>query len=278
VTIVELVERERARMRVLELAAGAALGIAVACGVLAVGALLLGHARWLVLPRGVPLAIWLLLAAAIGAVVRTTMHRLASRTSRAQVAAAIERERALRSGALRGAIEVADAGAFGRHAAALIADALPTRGEPLAPEMRGGATRRASKFVAAALITIVLLAIVAPLRGDGLMAILRPVRAWRGTLLAPLAFDRLPATVMRGDTIRVTISAAGRTTVELQDRTTGEGWTHRALAVSQRSGLATITLGPLRGDLSMVVTDGRAHSDTAVVRVAEQRDHEHGHK
>ncbi|HEY5218475.1 MAG TPA: hypothetical protein VIJ16_01640, partial [Gemmatimonadaceae bacterium] len=85
-TIVELVERERARMRVLELAAGAALGIAVACGVLAVGALLLGHARWLVLPRGVPLAIWLLLAAAIGAVVRTTMHRLASRTSRAQVA------------------------------------------------------------------------------------------------------------------------------------------------------------------------------------------------
>ncbi|OYV66767.1 MAG: hypothetical protein B7Z72_10745, partial [Gemmatimonadetes bacterium 21-71-4] len=91
-----------------------------------------------------------------------------------------------------------------------------------------------------------------------------------GTLLAPLAFRDLPAIVMRGDILRVTITAPGRASVRLQDRTTGEGWATRELAVSPATGTAAVTLGPLRGDLSLVVTDGRARSDTAVVRVADR--------
>ena len=269
-TIVELVERERRGLRWLELAAGAALGATVVCGLVAGGALLLGHARWLALPRAVPLLVWVLLVGGSTLVAWRTRRRLRAGTSRAQVAAAIERERALRAGALRGALEVAEAGAFGRRAAAAMMESLHPSGDTLAPVMRRHARARALRIGAVAVITALLLGIVAPLRSDGLMAILRPVSAWRGTLLAPLAFVRLPAVVMRNDTVRVTIAAPGRTTVELQDRATGEGWARRTLAVAPATGTAAVTLGPVRGDLSLVVTDGRAHSDTAVVRVTDR--------
>ncbi|MHB1864524.1 MAG: hypothetical protein ACYCVL_16375, partial [Gemmatimonadaceae bacterium] len=269
-TIVELVERERRRLRWLELAAGAALGATVVCGLAAAGVLLLGNARWLALPRAMPLLVWVLLVGGSTLVAWRTRRRLRSGTSRAQVAAAIERERSLRSGALRGAIEVAESGAFGRRAAAGMVESLRPSGDTLAPVLRRHARARALRVAAVAAITGVLLGVVAPLRSDGLMAILRPVSAWRGTLLAPLAFVRLPAVVMRNDTVRVTIAAPGRATVELQDRATGEGWTRRTLAVAPATGTASVTLGPVRGDLNLVVTDGRARSDTAVVRVTDR--------
>ncbi len=269
-TIVELVERERARARWLEAGAGAALAVAVACGLVAGGTLLLGHARWLSLPRALPLVVWALLAGALGAVAWATRRRLGACTSRGEIAAAIERERSLRAGALRGAIEVADSGPFGRRAAALLAQSLGPHAGALAPALQARGRRRALRVGAVALVTAALLAIVAPLRSDGLLAILRPVSAWRGTLLAPLGFRHLPAVVMRGDTLRVTVAAAGRASVQLQSRTTGEGWTTQALDVSPATGLATLALGPLRGDLSLVVTDGRSRSDTALVRVTDR--------
>lgn len=269
-TLLELVERERARARALELAAGVALGVAVVCGIVAAGVLLLGQARWLALPRGVPLAIWVLLAAGIGTVALMTRRRLRARTGRTEIATAIEQERSLRAGALRGAIEVANTGAFGRRAAALLSETLAPHAASLAPKLRASAQRRALQVGGVAVVTAVLLAIVAPLRSDGLMAILRPVSAWRGTLLPRLGFAQLPDTVMRGDTVRIQVTAAGRATVELQHRTIGEGWTTQALAVSPISGLAVATLGPLHGDLSLVITDGRARSDTAMVHVTDR--------
>src|SRR5216117_3424136 len=104
-TVVELVERQRARIRSFEVLAGVALGVILAAAVLVVGALALGKARWLALPRGTPFAIWAVLAAGVIAIVRVTRRRLASNGSRREVAAAIERERGLRAGSLRGAIE-----------------------------------------------------------------------------------------------------------------------------------------------------------------------------
>jgi hypothetical protein len=270
VTVVELVERERARIRALELAGGAALALVVLCGVMAAGVVLLGGARWLALPRALPFAIWTLIAAGLAAAAWVTRRRLTERTSRAGIAAAVERERALRAGALRGAIEVADRGVFGRRAAATLGEALAPHAHALAPEMRGRATRRAVQIGSAALGTALLLGVAAPLQSDGLLALLRPVAAWRGTLLAPLAFEHLPATVMRGDTLRVTIAARGRASVQLLDRTTGEGWRTRTLGVAPATGTAAVTLGPLRGDLRLVVTDGRTRTDTAVVRVADR--------
>jgi hypothetical protein len=269
-TAIELVERQRGRIRRFELTTGAAFVVVLTCGLLAAGVLLLGRSRWLALPRGTPFVIWALLVAGIAVIAWRTRRLIATRASRAQVAAAIEREQTLRAGALRGAIEVADTGAFGRQAAAVVARALSPRAGSLVPVLERRMRNYAARVLAAAGGAAILLGIVAPIRSDGLMAILRPVRAWRGTLLGPLTFDRLPSVVMRGDTVRVTISAPGRSGIQLYQRATGEGWSLRPLAVTRDSGIAVITLGPLRGDLSLVATDGRAWSDTAVVRVTDR--------
>src|SRR5439155_11901871 len=116
-TAIELVERQRARIRRFELAAGAALGVFVVSALLVAGVLVLGRSRWLALPRGIPFLIWALLVAGVTGIVWRTRRRVDSRASRSEVAAAIEREQTLRAGSLRGAIEVADSGALGRRAA-----------------------------------------------------------------------------------------------------------------------------------------------------------------
>src|SRR3954463_16449304 len=105
-TVVEIVERERARLRFLDGAAAVGLALVATTLVVGGGALLLGHARWLSLPRGTPFAIWILLAAANGAVAWWAARRFRLELARASVAAAIEREQTLRAGALRGVIEV----------------------------------------------------------------------------------------------------------------------------------------------------------------------------
>ena len=119
-TVVELVDRERARVRRMHVIVGAALAIGATSFVLAAGASALGSARWMALPRPVPFLVWLLVAAADVAVVVWTIRQLARRGTRGSVAAAIEREQTLRAGALRGALEVANTGALGRRAATTI--------------------------------------------------------------------------------------------------------------------------------------------------------------
>ena len=47
------------------------------------------------------------------------------------------------------------------------------------------------------------LAFAVPNFNDGLLAILRPVRAWNGTLLPRIAFTNLPPFVLRGETVRL---------------------------------------------------------------------------
>src|SRR5438067_1933248 len=126
-TIRELVGWEQRRLRARLVVAGAALGTAVACVLLAVGALALGGARWLDLPRALPWAVWGLVAAAallVGAAVRRALRRDASA---GPVAAAIERERALRDGEVRGALEVAHSGPLGALAAEQVARRLGER-------------------------------------------------------------------------------------------------------------------------------------------------------
>jgi hypothetical protein len=268
-TIFQRVERERRRARRLELAGGAAAAAAVVFGVVAASGMVLGDARWLALPRALPALVWLFVTACLAVMARRTRRQLAARTSRPAVAAAIEREHALRAGSLRGAMEVADAGPFGQRAAQLAADALPSVEESLVPRYHATARQRLLRVRVAALLTAVLLVVVAPVWSDGLLAVLRPVSAWRGTLLAPLRFERLPEVVMRGDTIHVRIAAAGRSTVQLQSRVTGEGWRRQTLHVAP-TGTATAVLGPLRGELTVVAADGRSTTDTARVRVADR--------
>ena len=119
-TIVELVERERARLRRMHVLVGLALAIGATCLLIAVGASTLGGARWMSLPRPVPFLVWLLVLAANVAVILWTARRLERRTARNTVAAAIEREQSMRAGSVRGAMEVADSAALGRLAATAV--------------------------------------------------------------------------------------------------------------------------------------------------------------
>jgi hypothetical protein len=268
-TPLELVERERLRLRRLHVVAGASLALAITFTALALGVLVLGDARWIALPRSAPFLVWLLVAGLDAAVVVWSVRKLREDATPSGVAAAIEREQALRAGALRGTIEVADQGALGRHAAKVMSERLRGAGASLAPSTRRRVTRYAGRTFAAAAVSVALLGGLAPAFGDGLLALLLPVRAWKGTLLPKLEFRALPPQVMRGEELTLDIVAPRRTSINLAQRTTGEGWRSTSVSVG-KDGIARANVGPMHGDLSLVVTDGRASTDTAIVRVTDR--------
>ena len=80
----------------------------------------------------------------------------------------------------------------------------------------------------------------------------------------------LPPAVLRGETMRLQVAASRRGTVLLSQRIPGAAWTTQTVNVDQRTGIATIEVGPLRGDLSVVATDGRSVSDTVLVKVTDR--------
>jgi hypothetical protein len=269
-TVLELVDRERARLRRMHLMAGIALAVGATCLLLAVGASALGGARWMALPRGVPFLVWLLVLAADVVIVFWTTRQLERRTTRSSVAAAIEQEQTLRSGSLRGALEVGNSGALGRRAAAAVTAQLAPGGERLAPGAQRTVRRHAGQATGVATVAVAALVFVVPSYNDGMAAILKPVSAWQGTLLPRLAFENLPPAVLRGETLRLRVVAPQRQTVTLAQRVPGEAWTTQTVAVDHRSGIAMLDVGPLRGDLTVVANDGRSASDTGVVRVTDR--------
>jgi hypothetical protein len=269
-TILELVDRERARLRRLHIALGIAVAAAATCALLAIGASTLGGARWMSLPRPMPFVVWILVLGADVANVFWTARRLDQRTARNTVAAVIEREQAMRAGSVRGAMEVANSGALGRRAAAAVGDKLAPAGSRLAPVERGKATRVAFQAGGAAVLALGALAFTAPKYNDGFLAIMKPVSAWKGSLLPRLAFTNLPPEVLRGETVRLKIAAEHRGTVSIAQRMPGEAWATQTIAVDPKTGIASVEVGPLRGDLTIVATDGRSASDTATVRVTDR--------
>ena len=141
-TLHELVERERRQVRRREMIAGGLLGAGAAALILAIGAGVLGDARWLALPRIVPFLVWLVVIAAGGALAWRTRERLRRGATRTQVAHAIESEQRLRRGALLGALELEGRGALASRAAAATRGTLPREGV-LAPTLRREGHRRA---------------------------------------------------------------------------------------------------------------------------------------
>lgn len=266
----ELVDRERSRLRWMYLAIGIALVFGATCVVLAAAASALGNARWIALPRPMPLAVWVVVLAADAALVLWTARRLATRTTRASVAAAIERDQRLRAGALRGALEMGESGALGRRAATAVAAQIAPSARALAPRERRSLARGVIQALGVAAAAVLALAWTAPSHRDGLRAIMRPVSAWRGTLLEPIAFVELPPAIMRGETLRLRVRAAGRPAVTLAVRETGEAWRERSVPVDARTGMATVELGPLRATTSLVASDGRVATDTIAVPVTDR--------
>ncbi|MFL5612169.1 MAG: Ig-like domain-containing protein [Gemmatimonadaceae bacterium] len=268
-TPLEFVERERARLRRLHILAGASLALAITFAALALAVLVLGNARWIALPRSAPFAVWLLIGVLDVSVILWSWRRLKQDVTRGGVAATIEREQTLRAGALRAALEVADRGTLGRHAASEMSTRLRGAEGALAPVSRHRARMTAGKTVAAATISVALLAGLTPIFGDGLLALFLPVKAWNGTLLPKMEFRGLPHQVMRGEDLTLDIVAPRRSRVTLVQRTTGEGWRTSVIPVA-RDGSAKAHVGAMRGDLMVVVSDGRASTDTALVRVTDR--------
>src|SRR5262245_36455943 len=269
-TVLDLVDRERARLRRMHLLVGMALAVGATCLLLALGASALGSARWMSLPRPVPFLVWLLVLAANVAVIWWTARRLDRRTTRKSVAAAVERVQALRAGALRGVLEVADKGALGRRAADAVTQKLAPVGPRLAPAEQRSVRRGAAQSVIGAGVAMAALGFAAPQFNDGFLAIMKPVSAWGGTLLPPLTFTNLPPVVLRGEILQLHIAADRRATVSLAQRAPGQAWATQTIIVDRRTGIATIEVGPLRGDLTLVASDGRSATDTALVRVTDR--------
>ncbi|HSJ62352.1 MAG TPA: hypothetical protein VK922_00475 [Gemmatimonadaceae bacterium] len=266
-TVTTLVSRERARMTAALAAQGAGIALALAALVLAGGALVLGDARWIALPA-VPLLTWLMVLLLIGAASWWTGRRLRRRASREAVAAAIEGERDLRAGALRGALEVSESGALGRRAADALARSLGTTRGALAPRTQRSLWMRGAYAAAAALLGVLALGAARTASPDGWRAMRHPVGAYTGTLLEPITMVDAPPAVLRGERVRLTILAPHRRSITLTSRATGRPWHSDALPVTD--GVATVQLGPVDADLMLVADDGRVRSDTVHIRVTDR--------
>jgi hypothetical protein len=186
------------------------------------------------------------------------------------VAQAIERERALRAGSLRAALEVAELGALGRYAADALAARLsaPGTGRTLAPALHRRALSRGAIAAFAGLAGITVLGAARSRAPDGWRALRHPVGALTGAILAPIQIVDPPRAVMRGEKLRLELRAPERRTLTLRVRATGRPWESITLPV--RGGAASAALGPVDADLAIVASDGRMLSDTALVRVTDR--------
>ena len=266
-SVERMVHRERTRLRSGLAARGAGAAVAVVAVVLAAAVLALGGARWIAWPV-VPLVVWgVALVLAVTALIWTqrAMHR---DTATVQVAREIERDRALRSGALRGALEVSGRGALAQRAADTLAQRLASAGGILAPSLHRRIARHRVVAVVGAMGALVFLVAARRAAPDGWLALRHPVGAFTGSLLPPITIERPPGFVMRGEKLRVRVTAPERRALEVHVRTTGTAWDTLTLPMSHGAG--STVLGPLDADLTIVATDGRVSSDTVAIRVTDR--------
>ncbi|MEP6621516.1 MAG: hypothetical protein ABJE47_19470 [bacterium] len=268
-TIRALVELERRYLRRAEMASGALVAAAIVTMVLTLGAMLLGRARWLALPRGLPVVVWLVIVGVIAAFALRTRRRLRRNSSERDVAMAIELEQGMRRGLLVGALELEGKSALADRAAASARRTLPVNAA-LAPAMRRASSRRTMIGAGAAAAGVLVLLTATPVFGDGLRAVFRPIDAWRGRLLDRPSIQGAPSELLRGSALRVAVHAPGRRVVYLEVRQTGDAWRTDTLTINPQTGSASWAIDELRGDLRLVVSDGRASSDSVVVHAADR--------
>ena len=122
----------------------------------------------------------------------------------------------------------------------------------------------------AAAAGVLVLLTSSPVFADGLRAVLRPMDAWNGTLVDRPVILGAPQELLRGSPLRVSVSAPGRRVVYLDVRQTGDAWRTDTLAVDDATGRASWTMETLRGDVRLVVSDGRVTGDSVVVHAADR--------
>jgi len=267
VTLRQLVARERFRLVAAMSARGVAFSLAAAALLAGLAAFWLGDARWISEPAA-PAIAWVTVIVAIGVPLVWTMVRVRRAATPTKIAHAIERERSLRDGSLRGALEVEGTGAFGKRAAGALGVTLERHSGALAPALLRGAMITGAGAVVSAVLALVLLGGARRNAPDGWRAMQHPVGAWTGALIPPLTIVDPPREVMRGDSLRLRILAPSRRTIAFHTRATGAPWSERTLDVS--NGATSVTLGPLDADVALVASDGRVQTDTVMVRVTDR--------
>ena len=266
-TVGQIVARERSRLRIALVTRGVAIALAIGFVLLAASTVALGGARWITRPSA-PLAAWMAVALVLGALIVFSWREGRRRASASAIAAAIERERTLRAGSLRGALEVDSSGPLGRLAAKRMASELGRVKRPLAPAMQSRATRWSILSALVAIGSLATVAVARDVAPDGWRAMRHPVKAWSGDLLPPLVILDPPTHVLRGEEVRLNVAAPERRVVQLHTRATGRPWNEQSLPVEQ--GTATVVLGPVDADIALIATDGRATSDTVVIQVTDR--------
>ena len=267
-SLIARLDRERKGLTARFQSSQVLFAIAPLMVVLALGTAALGSGRWMAWPRTVPWLIWPLAIVACLPLGRWLFSRFPELRSRVTLASTIEREQSLRAGSLSGALEVADSGVLGAKAAQDVARQLGDRA--LTPQLGGRLGRTqlfGAGFFAASIAVLVLFARAFP---DGLQATIHPFRAFNGTLLPALGFDRLPASVPRGMPLSVRVTARGRHTITVSRRAAGEAWRDTVLDVDAASGMARLALGPVRAPVTLRAQDGRAPAAEATIAVDER--------
>jgi hypothetical protein len=268
-SVLELVHRESRRLRRAAWLAHVLLPLAATVGLLTAAATYLAAGRWLSAPPFVPLLAWGVAVGAAWGVGRMLGRRLRARSTPAAVAAAIESEQGLRRGAITGLLEVAGSGVFADHASAVMGAALQDTAQRPAPRLRRRLWRAAALAVLAMLQVLVLANTSWARRADGWQALLHPVRAWRGELVAPLRITDRPTRVLRGARVSLGIEAPGRTAVQVRWRATGGAWESAMVAVDA-AGLAPAVIPQADADLVVLVSDGRAGRDSVYITVVDR--------
>ena len=259
--------REQSTLRARSMAAVVLAVIGVIALALVASAWLMANGRWMTLPRAVPIAMWVGAFAAAAGLVWALRKRDADVLSLTSLAAAIEREQELRSGSLRGALEVAGSGELGARASQDVARRLAPGA--LAPQVAQRLGRAVTVAGVLAAITVGALSWSARQAPDGFAATVHPVRAWRGTLLPALGFEKLPTLVPRGMPVSLRVRAEGRNSVTVSRRAEGEAWRDTTITV-RADGLATLALGAVSAPITVRVNDGRAPELNGIITVADR--------
>lgn len=259
--------REQSTLRARSMAAVVLAVIGVIALALVASAWMMADGRWMTLPRAVPIAMWVAAFAAAAGLVWALRKRNADVLSLTSLAAAIEREQALRSGSLRGALEVAGSGVLGARASQDVARRLAPGA--LAPQVAQRLGRGVTVAGVLAAITVGALSWSARKAPDGFAATVHPVRAWRGTLLPALGFEKLPTLVPRGMPVSLRVRAEGRNSITISRRAEGEAWRDTTLTV-RADGLATLALGAVSAPITVRVNDGRAPELNGIITVADR--------
>ena len=268
-TVFALVAREVARVRRLGLVALVGVPLAAACVLLLAGAAVLADGRWLALPAAVPFLVWAVTLVIVGVGVRLMRTWVARRSSPAAIGEAIESAQGLRRGALTGLLEVrSQGGPFVTLASDQLGARLAPAAEHPAPQVRRDTGLIGFTALAACGLVLAVGLASGPRLADGWRALRRPVAAWRGTLLPPLALVEAPLRVPRGGRAVLHVAADGRRQVQVRWRLTGAGWRDTALVVAD--GRADVTLGPIDADVTVVASDGRAETEAVLLRVVDR--------